>query len=183
MTSDTDRENEYLTDKLTQLLQSALQRWRRSATADYLAFQPIVDLRLTCIEKRATALVTREIPPRPVSDDERRRAAWQLIREAVVTLRPSLEEVSAETQAAMERLPCAAWPLDLIVPRESHYYLTLFLAYVLKSHHNKHLAALFNLSERSVAKIRNQAIAMIARCIVHWESHADGCSSTQCRGG
>jgi hypothetical protein len=183
MTTDADRENEHLADELIQLLQSTLQRWRRSATADYLAFQPIVDLRLTSIEKRATALVTREMPPRPISDDERRRAAWQLIREAVATLRPATEEVPAETQAAMERLPCAAWPPDLIVPRECHHYLTLFLAYVLKSHQNKHLAALFNLSERSVAKIRNQAIAMIARCIVHWEQHTDQCSSVQCRGG
>jgi hypothetical protein len=155
---------------LDQLLKPALRRWGRHTSTDYPAFQTIVALRLACVEDMAIRLVNAEAQQRQVHDSDRRRAVWYCVRDAVTCLRPPASALSPEVQAALATLPQQPWPRDLPVPQECHHYLMLSLAYVAKSHTNQELAAMFAVSVRSIASIRNQAIAVVARQLAGWEA-------------
>ncbi len=158
-----------LASTLEELLKPALQRWGRHTSTDYPAFQPIVTLRMTYIEDMTIQLIDAEAQRRQVHDSDRQRAVWYCIRKALICLRPPTSTLSSEIQAALDNLSQQRWPRDLPVPQECHQYLMLSLAYVLKSHTNQELATIFDVSVRSIASIRNQAIAAVARQLAAWE--------------
>lgn len=168
MTNDMHLSDRIAHDLSTQL-KPALQRWGRYASTEYPAFQPVVALRLACVEAHAHQLVAAEPQPRAVTDTDRQQAVWYLLRAAIDTLRPPLETLAPEVQAALQHLPHQRWPHGLLAPQECHRYLVLTLAYVVKSHANKELAPLFQVSVRTLATIRNQAIAAIAQRVAQWE--------------
>ncbi len=169
MTSHDTVSSDLLVVNLEPLLKSALQRWGRHTSTDYSAFQPIVAVRLACVEDMAIRFVATESQQRQVHDSDRQRAVWYCIRDAVTCLRPPASALSLEIQAALATLPQQPWPRDLPVPQECHQYLMLSLAYVIKSHTNQELATIFDVSVRSIASIRNQAIAAVARQLAAWE--------------
>jgi len=170
MTMHTADQIDMLTARLCDHLKPALHRWGRHTSTDYSAFQSIVALRLAWVENTAIQLVNAESQQRQVHDDDRRRAVWYCIREALACLRPPASALSPEVQVALDTLSWQPWPRDLPVPQECHQYLMLSLAYVTKSHTNQELATMFAVSVRSIASIRNQAIAAVARQIAGWET-------------
>jgi hypothetical protein len=151
-----------------ELLRPALQRWGRCASTDYPALRAIAALRLRCVEQQAATQSQAHNPARPVTDADRQRAVWRLIREAIDSLRPPPAIVSPAVAAALNNLEQGDWPKGLVAPSESHHYLVLFLAYVAKSHPNKNLATLLGVSERTLASIRNAAIAEVADYLARW---------------
>src|SRR5262245_48624431 len=153
---------------LYDLLRPALQRWGRCASTDYPAFHMIAVLRLPCVELEAANRVRTHGIARPVTDADRQRAVWNLIREAIDSLRPSPAIVAPTVWAALDQIAEAKWPTSLTVPSECHHYLVLFLAYVTKSLPNKNLAILLGVSERTVASIRNAALAEVAQYLARW---------------
>jgi hypothetical protein len=171
MTSRDTVSTDLLAANLEQLLKPALQRWGRHTSTDYSAFQPIVALRLVCVEDMAIRFVNAESQQRQVHDSDRQRAVWYCIREALACLYPPANALPSEVQAALDTLSRQPWPRDLLVPQECHQYLMLYLAYATKSHTNQELAIMFDVSIRSIASIRNQAIAAVARQIAGWETN------------
>jgi hypothetical protein len=152
---------------LYDLLRPALQRWGRCASTDYPAFRAIAALRLPCVELEAASRA-REHGARPVTEADRQRAVWRLVREAIDSLRPPPGIVAPAVWDALERLDQAEWPHGLAVPSECHHHLVLVLAYVVKTYPNKSLAALLGVSERTLASIRNAALAEVAQCLARW---------------
>jgi hypothetical protein len=169
MTISDSHHPEAIAQELSRRLRPALQRWGRYASTEYPAFQPVVTLQLTSVEAHARALVEAEQPRRAVTDTDRQQAVWYLVRAAIATLRPPLDTLPSDVQDAMRHMPQQRWPNGLIAPQECHRYLVLSLAYVTKSHANKELAAIFQVSARTLATIRNQAIAAVAQRIVQWD--------------
>jgi hypothetical protein len=103
-----------------------------------------------------------------VTDADRQSAVWQLIREAIDSLRPPPAIVSPAVAAALDNPDRGEWPKGLAVPSECHHYLVLFLAYAAKSYPNKNLATLLGVSERTLASIRNAAILEVAHYLARW---------------
>jgi len=171
MTSHDTVSSDLLVVNLEPLLKSALQRWGRHTSTDYSAFQPIVAVRLACVEDMAIRFVATESQQRQVHDSDRQRAVWYCIRDALICLLPPASALSLEIQAALDKLSRGTWPQDLPVPQECHQYLMLVFAYATKSHTNQELADLFGVSVRSIASIRNQAISAVARQLAGWEQH------------
>lgn len=160
---------EALTRRLYELLRPALWRWGRYTSTNYTLFQPIVALHLTSVDHTAACLLKTEMHQRQVNDHDRQRAVWYLIRDAIKCLRPPVSVVPTEIQTVLDVLPHHNQPRAGIIPSECYQYLVLHLAYVTRSHSNDELAALFRVSLRTVANIRNAAIGTVARHIVAWE--------------
>ncbi len=155
----------------------ALQRWGKRTYHDYAAFQPVVNLSLSIVEKKAKELVVAEIKrtghPRRISDRDRQYAVWNLVKTAIDSLRPLNSELPDEIINVLDELPQQEWSESLPIPQECYNYLTLSFAYVWKSKPNKQIALLFNVSERTLAHIRSQAVRDMAQRLCEWEEHSE----------
>lgn len=163
-------------DTIYEKIDRALQRWGKRTYHDYAAFQPVITLSLTIVEKKAKEILATEIKksghPRKLTDRDRQYAIWHLIKTAIETLKPHNSELATEVVDMLENLPGQEWPDDLHVPQECFSYLTLSYAYVWKSKPNKQIALLFNVSERTLANIRSKAVLEVAQRLCEWEEHA-----------
>jgi hypothetical protein len=152
-------------------LDASLQTWGRFMWPSYGAFEPLVELRLAVVEQRAAELRDEEPYSGEVTVDHRRRAAWDLVRRAIETLRTGLGEPPAEIEALLSRHQ--ANDRGPPVPHEWQPYVLFRAAYVEKSHSRLQLAHLFRCSPRLVATIRRSGLERVARCLDAWERGID----------
>lgn len=158
-----------LATTLYDLLKPAFQKWGRHISTDYPAFQDVVALRLACVEQYANTLVRTSTSIYAVANADRLRAVWYLIREVINMLRPPSTVITPIVCAALDQLAERGWPRGMTVPPECHHYVVLTLAYVFKACPNKEIAAILNVPERTLAHIRNAAVAEVAERFASWE--------------
>lgn len=166
-------------EQLYPLVNQALHRWGKYHYACYPIFQPIVELKLKIVEKRASQLVRleanhspsdEEAPLRDVTDCDRREAVWSLLREAIIGLEPSLYKFEPPTIQALQQLPLTGeWPRHLPVPPECWGYLRLSFAYVWKNKSTKEVARLLGISRFGLRTIRNAALQEVVQKLLAWE--------------
>ncbi len=149
-------------DELTDTIDACLQRWGRYSYPHYSALQPLVDLDMEAVEKRARDEVRRGKFPRRVGYQDRQYAAWTLLKDAIDSLCPRPSQLALPHRRALEKIPETGWPSSLGVPQELYLYLVLYLAYVTKTYNNARLALLFQVAPRTLADIRRDAIAAVA---------------------
>ncbi len=149
-------------EQLTATLDICLQHWGRYSYPHYAALQPVVDLKLQIIEKRARDEVRRKKLPGRISNQDRQYAAWSVLKDAIDSLCPRPAQLSPVYRRALEKIPETGWSAQLIVPQELYFYLFLYLAYVTKTYNNARLALLFQVAPRTLADIRSEAIKTVS---------------------
>jgi hypothetical protein len=144
----------------------SLRRWGRLRWANWTAFEPLVNVRLSIVETEAVRLVEEEHLPRDVTEEDRQRAAWSIVKRAIECLRPI--ELDSRLQEALGALPVGGWPEGLPVPWELQQYLVLAGEYVWRCH-VADLAEWLSVHQRTVANIRLGAVRSVSVRIAAWE--------------
>lgn len=166
-------------DGFTELLNTTLEQWGRSNTTKYLIFQPIVDLRLNVVEKHANHIAESEksrIPYFTTMPYHRLQAAWELIYNAIGTLRPRHIVIQPEIDNLLENLPNQPWPKEIPVPRECRGYLILSYAYIWNEYDFKaeYLAeSVLGISYSARNIYRREALRTVAQRILDWNEVCD----------
>jgi len=123
----------------------ALHKWG-SSQADFTAWDTILALGLHVVEEEAEQSVAEENAGigrrRPVLPDDRRFAAWSLVRQAITSLHPGPTLLSPDAVVALRKLPQTEWPRMLPVPPEASMYLFMMHAYVWRDKTREQIAEL-----------------------------------------
>ncbi len=146
-----------------------MEHWSHVAYDNYTPFHALVDLLPHSVQQQANTLLQRTPQKRMLIPEDYDQAAWQLVCEGIEALRPAGECNDPLLAVLGQAGPQRAWPSGLIIPRLWARYSILYLKYVTKSHTNKELAALCDLSTRQVITLRNHGLREVARRLVAWE--------------
>ncbi|MEM7298427.1 MAG: hypothetical protein AAF391_09200 [Bacteroidota bacterium] len=162
-------------DELTDYLNKSLEAWGRPSTADYTVFQPIVELRLDIVETHANHIAKTDDSLLPyctmVMPYHRRQAVWELIRNAIKTLRTYHSGTHPDVEEALDNLPHQSWPDSLPIPTEYREYIILSYAYVWREYNMKaeYVAGnILNIAYSSRNNYRKNALKTIAQRILDW---------------
>jgi hypothetical protein len=147
---------------------------RKSSFLDYRLFQPVVELSPAIVESHARKRVRQEIEfteaPRVLINHDRQKAAYELIKLAILTLRPPAAELDQSINDAFNSLPYVEWNKYPVVPPECYHFLSLYYAYLHKPAITaEQLVRLFGMSERVGHNLRNAALHWVVSKLYQWE--------------
>lgn len=161
-------------NELYKRLNKSLQRWGKYSHASYPVFQPIVELKLKIVEKRAEKEARLEANKvdcqRDVIEIDHQKAVWSLLREAIIGLEPSLLKFERRIMLALQQLPqTGQWPQNVTIPPECWGYLVLSFAYVWKTKNTREVARLLGIPKASMRTIRTDALREVVQRLQAWE--------------
>ncbi len=169
MQTSPDRVDELFTCQVERALKAASEQWAHVAYDNYTPFHLLVDLLPHSVHRQADTLLQRMPQKRLLIGEDYAQAAWQFVCEGIEALRPECERNDPLLKALGQAGSRRAWPAGLSIPRLWARYSILYLKYVTKSHTNKDLARLCELSIRQVITIRNHGLRDVACRLVAWE--------------
>jgi hypothetical protein len=151
---------------LFRAVDASLKRSARFSGPVWQAFEPVVGLGLAIVEAEAVRGVEQEGVPRGITQEDRQRAAWRVVKRAIECLRPV--DLNEEVRDALLGLPVIPWPQALPVPWELAGHLVLAGRYLWRRSVSE-LAELLHVGNRTVANIRLRALRSVTIRIAAWE--------------